>query len=106
MLSEKTVAVFSLGKTMPKPCPFRTLFMPVSCLFRVRIVPRPRVAVSVGGRVDGQGCAQFGRWQLRTGRKAVAPMVVAPRFVVAPAHDARAHWHRSSILRSEDEFVR
>src|SRR5687767_3064753 len=32
VVSEKMVAVFSPRKTMPKPCPFRALFVPVSCL--------------------------------------------------------------------------
>src|SRR5688572_12512260 len=36
VLSENMVAVFALLKTVPKPCPFRPLFVPVSCLGRPR----------------------------------------------------------------------
>src|SRR5688500_5993733 len=31
VLAEKMVVIFSLGKTMPKPCPFHALFVPGSC---------------------------------------------------------------------------
>ena len=39
------VVVFRAVKTVPEPCPFRTLFVPFSCLFRAGIALRPFLAV-------------------------------------------------------------
>src|SRR5687768_13227333 len=80
----------------PKPCPFRALFVPVSCPDRAAVAGWG----ACRGGLTGRACAQWGRWQLRTGKKAIAPWSY-PLFKVA-----RTTSRATIILRSVDEFVR